>query len=164
KLLGPVETLAGEQADGAAVEPGLDAVAVELDLVHPARAARRRCAQRRERRRYEFGQPLPEWSGFLVLLRALSGAPGLHVALRFQRHTRLRPLPSAISGMERPLATDSGSCSRMSGSFGPRAASSLALISSQFSFFSPALPRMRTRCQRPCSFSPSSSKLIRPFR
>src|SRR4030088_1347239 len=44
KFAGPVEALAGEQADVAAVEPGLDPIAVELDFMHPALAARRRRA------------------------------------------------------------------------------------------------------------------------
>src|ERR1700730_2952737 len=52
----------------------------------------------------------------LVGARAPLIAPDLTLSatLRFECHTRLRPLPSAISGMERPLTTESGSCSRMS--------------------------------------------------
>src|SRR5262249_44757939 len=53
---GPIEALAREQLDLAMVEPGLDAVAVELDLVHPALPARRRRTQGGERRRHERGQ------------------------------------------------------------------------------------------------------------
>ena len=45
EFAGPVEALAGEQADLAAVEPGLDPIAVELDLMHPALPARCRRAQ-----------------------------------------------------------------------------------------------------------------------
>src|SRR5260370_7183553 len=83
--------------------------------------------------------------------------------LLFECQTRLRPLPSAISDIERPLTTDSGSSSRISGSLALRASSSLDLIRSHGSFFSPALPSMRTRCQRPCSFLPSRLKSTYPF-
>src|SRR5262249_56306595 len=53
-------------------------------------------------------------------------APALTLSftLLLECQTRLRPLPSAISEIERPLTTDSGSSSRMSGSFAPRACSS----------------------------------------
>src|SRR4051794_38694591 len=105
----------------------------------------------------------------LVLARrtdalALVAPPAtLSFALRFECQTRLRPLPSAISGIDRPLTTDSGLSSRMSGSSGLRASSSLALIKSHGSFFSPPRPCMRTRCHRPRSFSPSSVKIRCPF-
>ena len=60
----------------------------------------------------------------------------------------------ATSLISRPVATNSGRSSRMSGSPSDRAAWSSPLISSQFSRFSRGLPAMRTRCQRPPSFSP----------
>ena len=50
KPLGPVEALAGQELDLAAVEPRLDAVAVELDLVNPVAEFRRLVAERRQRR------------------------------------------------------------------------------------------------------------------
>src|SRR6516162_4766566 len=56
KFFGPIETLAGEQAHAAAIQPRLHAIAVEFDFVHPARAARRVLAQRRQRRGHELGQ------------------------------------------------------------------------------------------------------------
>jgi hypothetical protein len=56
EFFGPVETLAGEQTHLAAVEPGLHAVAVVLDLVRPAGAARRGRMQGGERRRHEIRQ------------------------------------------------------------------------------------------------------------
>src|SRR5262249_34669733 len=56
KPLGPVQALAGEQLDLAAIEAGLHAVAVEFDLVHPVRAARRCGAEGCERRRQERRQ------------------------------------------------------------------------------------------------------------
>src|SRR5262249_34458521 len=67
-------------------------------------------------------------------------APALTLSftLLLECQTRLRPLPSAISEIERPLTTDNGSSSRMSGSFAPRASSSFDLIRSHGSFFSPA--------------------------
>ena len=54
EFFGPIETLAGEQTHFAAIEPGLDAVAVELDLVRPAAAARHGRMQGGERRRHEI--------------------------------------------------------------------------------------------------------------
>src|SRR5919198_3945870 len=54
KFFSPVETLAGEQTHLAAVEPGLHAVAGELDLLRPAGAARRGRMQGGERRRHEI--------------------------------------------------------------------------------------------------------------
>jgi ATP dependent DNA ligase C terminal region len=44
----PVEAGAGQQLDGAAVEPGVHAVAVIFDFVQPAVAVRRRVNQLRE--------------------------------------------------------------------------------------------------------------------
>src|SRR5262249_48849630 len=92
-------------------------------------------------------------------------APALTLSftLLLECQTRLRPLPSAISEIERPLTTDSGSSSRMSGSFAPPASSSFDLIRTHASFSSPALPCRRTRCHRPCSFSPSKAKARCPF-
>ena len=75
----------------------------------------------------------------------------------------LAGLPAAMSSTVRPEITEAGSSSRMSGSASLRAASSLPLISSQFSRFSPRFAPMRTRCQRPLSFAPSSVKSSRPF-
>ena len=157
-LLGPIETLAREQTDLAVVEPGLDAIAVELDLVHPALAARRRRAQGGERRRHEIRQRRAVRPRLLVLAFALAGAftwwlffavagamggcaplvcarlarlraaadalplvaPALTLSftLRFECQTRLRPLPSAISGIDRPLTTESGSPRECPGSSG----------------------------------------------
>jgi hypothetical protein len=47
----PVEPGAGEQLDGSAVEPGVNAVAVELDFVQPLVPFRRRVDQLRKLRR-----------------------------------------------------------------------------------------------------------------
>src|SRR5262249_54797962 len=109
----------------------------------------------------------------LTLLEALARcrdapaftAPALTLSLtpRLECQTRLRPLPSAISGMERPLTTESGISSSTSASFALRAHSSFDLISSQLSFVSWGRRCMRTRCQLPCSFSPSSVKVRLPF-
>src|SRR5262249_56116357 len=63
----PIEALAGEQADFAVVEPSLDAVTVELDLVRPAPSARRRRAQNGERRRHEIRQSRAARTPLLVL-------------------------------------------------------------------------------------------------
>src|SRR5262249_44512189 len=57
ELVGPVEALAGEQADLAMIETRLDTVAVELDFVNPSRPGRRLGAQRGERRRHEIRKP-----------------------------------------------------------------------------------------------------------
>src|SRR6516225_7488149 len=67
KFFVPIEALAGEQADFAVVEPSLDAVTVELDLMRPAGAARRRRAQNGERRRYEIRQSRAARTPLLVL-------------------------------------------------------------------------------------------------
>src|SRR5262249_39408087 len=67
KFFAPIEPLAGEQADIAVVEPSLDAVTVELDLVRPAPAARRRRAQGRKRRWHEIRQPRAAGPPLLVL-------------------------------------------------------------------------------------------------
>src|ERR1700746_3750245 len=56
EFFSPIEAFAGEQADFAVVESSLDAITVELDLVRPSSAARRKLVQRGERRRYELGQ------------------------------------------------------------------------------------------------------------
>src|SRR6185312_4422623 len=72
EFFGPVETLAGEQTHLAAVEPGLHAVAVVLDLVRPAGAARRGRMQGGERRRHEIRQRRVAQMPVLVL--ALAGA------------------------------------------------------------------------------------------
>src|SRR5262245_20513982 len=106
---------------------------------------------------------------FCAFARGKTAWPFVAPALTFsftlllECQTRLRPFPSAISDIERPLTTDSGASSRISGSLALRASSSLDLIRSHGSFFSPALPCMRTRCQRPCSFLPSRLKSRWPF-
>ena len=55
-LFDPVETLAGQQLDLAAGERGLDAIAVELDLVHPGGARRRIGFEPGEAGRHEIRQ------------------------------------------------------------------------------------------------------------
>src|ERR1700730_3498306 len=57
KFAGPVEALAREQLDLAMLEPRLNAIAVKLDLMHPALARGWLLAQRCERRRQKIGQP-----------------------------------------------------------------------------------------------------------
>ena len=71
--------------------------------------------------------------------------------------------PFAICSIDRPLAADRGFSSRISSSLGDRPASSSCLMSSQLSRFSPGLRRMRTRCQPPWSFLPSSVNARWPF-
>ena len=153
KFFGPIETLAGEQTDLAVVEPSLDAITVELDLVHPAvcrsapssarwraKVARNPAAARRAAAPCPCA-PLPLPVVFFDCRRTTAAtctslrsfvalacrgatwplvAPALTLSctLLLECQTRLRPLPSAISEIERPLTTDSGSSSRMSGSFG----------------------------------------------
>jgi len=56
KLTRPIEAFAGEQLHVAVIEPSLNAVTVELDLVDPAGAGRRRAPQRGQRRRHEVRQ------------------------------------------------------------------------------------------------------------
>src|SRR5262245_2112386 len=56
KFLCPVETLAGEQLHLAAVEPSLNAITVELDLMNPRTAVRRFVAKRGERGRHKSGK------------------------------------------------------------------------------------------------------------
>src|SRR5262249_61439245 len=63
----PIEALGGAPADLPVGEPSLDAVAVELDLVRPARAARGRRAQGCKRRRHEVRQSRAARPPLLVL-------------------------------------------------------------------------------------------------
>src|SRR5262249_16810787 len=63
----PLETLPRQQAHLAIIEPGLDAVAVELDLVHPACTLGRGRAQGGERRRHEVRQRGTVRPGLLLL-------------------------------------------------------------------------------------------------
>src|SRR5205085_9472688 len=51
----------------------------------------------------------------------------LSFVIRFDCHTRLPPLPSAISGIERPPTPETGIPSTTSGSLAPSVASSSAL-------------------------------------
>src|SRR5262249_26696069 len=67
KFFVPIEAFAGEQADAAVAEPSLDAIAVELDLVRPARPARGRRAQGCKRRRHEVRQSRAARPSLLVL-------------------------------------------------------------------------------------------------
>src|SRR5215467_11497256 len=75
KPLGPVQALAGEQLDLAAIEAGLHAVAVEFDLVHPVRAARRCGAEGCERRRQERRQARAARARRLGTLAGVLGLP-----------------------------------------------------------------------------------------
>ncbi len=93
----------------------------------------------------------------LALLIALT----LSFTERFECHTASSAF--AICSMVRFDTTDFGFSSKMSGSLAVRAAASSDLINSQLSRFSPWRRGMRTRCQRPCSFSPSSVKSRWPF-
>src|SRR5450631_4493247 len=63
-----------------------------------------------------------------------------------------RPLPAAISSIDRPEATDASS-SKILFFFPSRANSSRCLIRSQLVRFSPSRFRIRVRIQPPCSFS-----------
>src|SRR5262249_33859666 len=65
ELVGPIETAPGEQSYLAAVDARLQAIAVELDLVHPAAALRRLALQGGEARLDEIRQR--------CLARALDG-------------------------------------------------------------------------------------------
>ena len=160
KFLGPVEPAAGEQLHFAAIEPRLEAIAVEFDLVNPVAAVRRFVRERRQgtARRKRAGRSAAPWT--VCRAHGFFGAPQDRCHARLGRASCARCLsrlfcrvffaaPLAISSIERPLATERGFCSRMSLSPGPRAASSCALISSQLSRFSPRLRCMRTRCQQP---------------
>src|SRR5258707_14128302 len=70
EFFAPTEAYAGEQPDLAAVEPSLNAITVELDLVRPATAARRNLVQGGERRRHEIGQARAVRPQVLVLAPA----------------------------------------------------------------------------------------------
>ena len=87
-----------------------------------------------------------------------SGSATLRFATTLARPAwSLRKSPSAANcSVVRPLRADVVSSSVMSPSPARLANSSSALISSHGSVFSPRLPRMRTRCQRPLSRAPSS--------
>src|SRR6516162_9730277 len=77
------------------------------------------------------------------------GAPGFWRGLT----AGLSSLSPAICDMVRPVATERSFCSRMSRSDFLRAYLSSDLINSHGSCRSPGRLRMRTRCQRPLSFS-----------
>src|SRR5262245_13201702 len=94
KFFAPIEALASEQADFAAVEPSLDAVAVELDLVRPARAARGRRAQGCKRRRHEVRQSRAGRPPLLVLGAFLAAFLRCGRTTRVAR-TRLRAFAGA---------------------------------------------------------------------
>src|ERR1700745_4178619 len=70
EFFGPVETFASEQTRLAAVEPGLNAVSVYLELVCPAAAARHGRMQGGERRQYESRERRVAWPPVLVLVLA----------------------------------------------------------------------------------------------
>src|SRR5262249_53882313 len=71
KFFVPMEALAGEQTGLAIVEPRLNAIAVELDLVDPAGAGWRLGPQGGERRRHEFRQWRPARASLRFFLPAL---------------------------------------------------------------------------------------------
>ena len=130
----PVEALAREQLDLAVVEPRLQAVAVEFDLVHPVAARRAPCrpawpgTARRKRAGRPFGAPLrPSSSGDLLALRKgraaeararlpasffgrrLGACGGLF--LRFVR--RARPFATAVPDLFRPRWRSRPWCGRL---------------------------------------------------
>src|SRR4030095_9092978 len=74
-----------------------------------------------------------------------------------------RPLPAAMSSIERPDATEASS-SRIVFFFPSRAHASGGLIISQLLRFSPSRLRILVRIQPPRSFSPSRVKSSLPFR
>jgi hypothetical protein len=74
-----------------------------------------------------------------------------------------RPLPAAMSSIERPEATEA-SLSRTVFFFPSRANASRCLINSQLVRFSPSRFRIRVRIQPPWSFSPSKVKSSLPLR
>ena len=120
ELRRPVQPLARAQRRLAVLDAQLHAIAVELDLMHPARAGRRpldqlgRAAARRSRASPRPSWPWP-WS------RARSRPCRRRPSCCSPRPRRPRascavmkgvgalPLPSAISSMVRPEATDLGS-------------------------------------------------------
>src|SRR5438876_7596824 len=79
EFYGPIESLASEQVNRAAVDARLNAIAVELDLVHPAVAGGRGRTQPSQRRRDEIRQWRPVWLGILIVvfafLRSFFGRP-----------------------------------------------------------------------------------------
>src|SRR3954470_8932575 len=118
---------------------------------------------------------LPRFAGLpddrLTAVRAAAAALfELHTALagRLARAALINglgplPLPSAISSMERPEATDR-SFLRMVFFLPSRDASSRCLIRSQLVRFSPSRERMRVRIQPPDNLSPLSVKSSFPLR
>ena len=155
-----------------AIEPGLDAIAVEFDLVHPIGTVRCLVAEcskrRRNERRKTFLLARHEGSSFdsrlsfcaygrMQRLRVAPNGVFWYVVsfvffVLLLCHSFLGPL--AISSIVRPVTTERGLSSRMSLSRAERSAPSCCLISNQLSRFSPGRRCMRTRCQPPCSFSP----------
>ena len=157
-LSDPVEALAGQELDLAAVDAGLHAIAVELDLVQPCanRSARHpRARPGPARRRAEGCRPSPARSvpGSGSFDRA-PWPPGAlrmvdaHVALRRQAPRSCGPTSGKSSPLrecrDRPAA---------------RAASSSALSRSHSSFVATRPAAVRTRCHRPLRRSPSSVKV-----
>ena len=143
EFCGPVEALAGQQLDLAVVEPRLQAVAVELDLVDPVAARRAPCrpaspgTARRKRAGRLLARPEAPSSAICrlcakVVRQSSRRLPALSFGRRlgacgglFRRFVRrARPFAAgscqtlfdrvAISSMVRPDATDSGFSSRIS--------------------------------------------------
>src|SRR5260221_3954292 len=93
KFSGPVEALTREEFYPAAVQPGLDAVSVEFDLVQPVVAVRRLVTRRGETRCDECGQGAVRRSCQHIVLSALDfawwlycsgGRPLARCSLRFR--------------------------------------------------------------------------------
>src|SRR5438876_4499084 len=91
EFFAPIETFAGEQADLAVIEPSLDAIAIELDLVHPPSATRRNLLQSGKRRRHEL------WQSRAVRPPALVAPAGAALA----RSLRFAPVARAARALLR---------------------------------------------------------------
>ena len=172
------------------IEPRLDAVAIELDLMHPTRLARRLFPQAGELGQNEVRQRSAAWvspsrpcfSGSIFLADFFLAAADARLAPRGLPAARLARSGGAIFSADlldafpelrfdcqtcREAATGGNLLDRAAAHHrrrrsprahpaALRAALSSDLISSQGSCFSFGPLRMRTRCHRPLSFSPSS--------
>ena len=166
KPLGPVEALPGAHGYAGVGDVELHPVAVIFDLVQPVRAGWRLVYGRREAG-CDKGRELAGFC-FGQVGRIENRLPPLE-ACRFGRNLALLGGPDAvliagISSIVRPVVTERGISARISGASAVRAAASSDLNRSHAGCFSRGLGAMRTRCQRPASFSPASSNLRWPLR
>ncbi len=168
----PIEAAPGPERNLAVFDMGLKPVAVELDLVQPSVSGGRRLdsvasiGSTKPGRGALTAPSIADASRDFAPMRSRFGLPAAPAPSGFSIFPVFDDQPGASpssSSIVRPVLIDSGRSSRISASSAERANSSSPLMRSQFSRFSPGLPCILTRCQRPLSFWPCSSNSRWPF-